>query len=689
MSGTSRLYGLGASLALAALASTLAVALGMPLPGAALAAVAGVCAAALADAAGHRSRRSLRDRLARREAELGAVLAAGAEALVTVAEGGAVQSWSSAAERMFGWTAVEIAGKHASLIFPPPEPELGAGAAREASAVEVAGSRRRVIARRRDGTTFPVELSVRETRAGDQRLFTALARDVIAQEQAERRAQELAKLPLEDPDPVFRAASNGTLLWANPPCERLLSEWLCEPGERLPRPWRETILAAIDSGTRHEFEYEAQDRVYQFRIVPVMGEGYVNVYGSDLTRRKQMEQELARAKEAAEAASRAKSEFLANLSHEIRTPMTSIAGYAELLLEPDRSSEERGAWLQSLRRSGAHLLRLIDDLLDLSKLETGHMELDWVECSPLQVLGDVASLLRDRAAEKGLRFEVRFSGPIPERIRSDPRRLRQILVHLVSNAVKFTERGEVVLEAALERPGNGEPSLRVDVIDTGTGIRPEERARLFQPFTQGDGSTTRRFGGSGLGLAISARLARMLGGDLEVESNPGQGSTFRLRVATGPLDGVPLAQAPREALARAPAPRPASMEERLVGRVLLAVDGLDNQRLIRLVLERAGLRVEVANDGRMAYERALAAAAAGEPFDAILMDMQMPDLDGYAATSLLREAGYPGPILALTAHAMSGEREKCLRAGCDDFASKPIDRDRLVALVRAHLPKPR
>jgi PAS domain S-box-containing protein len=587
---------------------------------------------------------------------------------------------------MYGWSAVEIVGKPASLLLRPPESETGSGRASredEAALYDATGERRRVIGRRRDGTTFPVEIAVRETRVEGRRLFVVLARDLIEQEQAARRVHELSKLPLEDPDPVFRAASNGTLLWANPPCELLLSEWHCDPGERLPREWRDAILAAIDSGHRRELEISAKERVYHFRIVPVAGEGYVNVYASDITRRKQVEAELHRAKDAAEAASRAKSEFLANVSHEIRTPMTSIVGYAELLLAPDRSSEERSAWLQSLRRSGAHLLRLIDDILDLSRLETSSLEVERVACSPAQVLGDVASLLRERAAAKGLGFEVRFVSPIPERIESDPTRLRQILVNLAGNAIKFTERGSVVLEARLEREAE-EPRLRIDVVDTGVGIAPEACARLFQPFTQADGSTSRRFGGSGLGLAISRRLARMLGGEVEVESVPGQGSTFRLRVSTGPLDGVALLDSPGEALAPGPA---AATAERLTGSVLLAEDGVDNQRLIRLLLEQAGLRVEIADDGRMAYERALAAAAAGEPFDVILMDMQMPDLDGYGATSLLREAGYAGVIVALTAHALAGDREKCLRAGCDDFASKPIERDRLVALLRGHLGK--
>ncbi len=408
----------------------------------------------------------------------------------------------------------------------------------------------------------------------------------------------------------------------------------------------------------------------------------------DVSEQKRAEIELARAKEAAEAANLAKSEFLANMSHEIRTPMTAILGFADVLLE--RLTDEQDTDLaKTVKRNGEYLLRIINDILDLSKIESGKMELDRTLCSPCQVAAEVLSLMKVRAEAKGLTLAVEHAGPVPDRIATDPVRLRQILINVVGNAVKFTERGGIRVRLALAADEDRQARLCFEVVDTGIGMSPRQVRGLFRPFTQGDSSTSRRFGGTGLGLAISRRLAEMLGGTISATSAPGRGSTFCVTVAVGPLEGVPMhdrcnATEAHQARARASA-RP---QIRLDCRVLVAEDGPDNQRLIRFLLEMAGASVTVVENGRLAVEQVLAGADAprGGPgpesaFEVVLMDMQMPVLDGYSAARQLRQAGYRGPIIALTAHAMSYDRQKCLDAGCDDYLPKPIDRTALLETV--------
>jgi signal transduction histidine kinase/CheY-like chemotaxis protein len=397
--------------------------------------------------------------------------------------------------------------------------------------------------------------------------------------------------------------------------------------------------------------------------------------------------ERERAHQAALEATRAKSAFLANMSHEIRTPMTAILGYAELLSDPEASAQDREAYVETIRLNGEHLLRLVNDILDLSRIEAGRMPLERVDCSPAQLVTEVVSSMRVRADSKKLRLELGYAGPIPERIQADPTRLRQILMNLVGNAIKFTEQGGVHVTVGLVPGADGRnATLRFAVADTGIGITREQQERLFVPFGQADPSTTRRFGGSGLGLAISKRLANMLGGDIAVESAPGVGSTFTLSLDVGSLEGMRLVR-PVERVPRAATRRPAWGEDApLGGRILLAEDAPDNRRLLALYLKRAGATVETAENGLVVCELALAAAAAGTPFDVILMDMQMPELDGYDATARLRQAGYRGAIIALTAHAMDGDRARCLAVGCDDYVAKPVDRQTLIAAIRRRLP---
>ena len=400
--------------------------------------------------------------------------------------------------------------------------------------------------------------------------------------------------------------------------------------------------------------------------------------------------ELQVALEAAQASSRAKGDFLANMSHEIRTPMTAILGYLDLVAaecqqESDVSEREIDDYIEVIRRNGDHLLRIINDILDVSKIEDGKMTVERIECSLHQLVAEVASSMRQRAADKGLRLNVLYDGRVPERIRTDPTRLHQILVNLIGNAVKFTENGGICIAVSMvEAASGGKALLRFEITDTGIGMAPEQLQTVFKPFTQADETMSRRFGGTGLGLTISKRLAELLGGCIQAESRQGEGSTFILTVDPGSLDGVPMLDAPQRTSAEEQKPEETAQDQTLSGRVLLAEDGPDNQRLIAFLLRKAGLEVDLAENGKIACDKALASRAEGRPYDLILMDIQMPQLNGYEATRYLRQHGWQSPIVALTAHAMTTDRQKCLEVGCDDYMAKPIDHKELISLVARH-----
>lgn len=393
-----------------------------------------------------------------------------------------------------------------------------------------------------------------------------------------------------------------------------------------------------------------------------------------------------RSEVAAEVAAHSKYEFLAGFSHRARTLMTPIIGFAESLSDPVMTGEDRERALETIKRNGRELMTNLSSLLDIAYLETGRLEIKHAVCSPFHMVSEALSVAKPAAARKGLDLSVDYVGPLPETIQTDPARLSQILTKLIGNAIRYTEVGGVRL-AVYFSDSEIEPVLQFDVIDTGVGMTEGQLGVLFDPFSNLGGQESLQFGGTGLGLTICKRLAGLLGGDLSVDSVPDQGTTFRLTIATGPLDGVELVEGPSEAIAEEhPGASEAAVDvehEPLDARVLLAEDGPDNQRLISFILKKAGAEVTLAQNGGEAVERALGALAEGRPFDVILMDMQMPTLDGYQATSQLRARGYSGPIVALTAHAMTGDREKCLQVGCDDYAAKPIDRLKLLATLHA------
>lgn len=397
---------------------------------------------------------------------------------------------------------------------------------------------------------------------------------------------------------------------------------------------------------------------------------------------------LRAAMQEAKAATLAKSQFLANMSHEIRTPMTAILGYAENLLDPRVSESERRTAVQTIQQNGQYLLRIINDILDLSKVEAGKISMEFAKADLCTIVDEVVSLVAVKADDRRLLLDTEYIGAIPETIRTDPTRLRQILINLLGNAIKFTQIGGVKLSIRLINDA-ASPYIQFDIEDTGVGMTEEQITRLFQPFTQADPSTTRQFGGTGLGLVISKRFAEMLGGDISVvDSKPKVGTCFRATIGTGPLDNVTMLNNPvfRPTTPDETTGVSTTLQHDLQQcHILLAEDNPTNRILVAGILKKANARITAVGNGQLAVDAVDAALDRSEPFDAILMDLQMPVMDGYKATRMLREKGYSSPIIALTAHAMDGDRDKCIEAGCDDYATKPINRRKLLDMIQDHV----
>lgn len=651
-----------------------------------------------------------RKRAEERLAHFCAIVNSTQDAIIGATLDGHITSWNPGAERLYGYTPEEAIGRPLSFLELPDRPcemPMLLEYIRQGRAV----SNWETVRCRKDGGLVHVSMTFSPTRdtkggiIGESLIVRDITERKLAEEALRQREKRLSSIVQNASDIIYTISPVGVFTFVSPAWTRRLGHDVAEvEGTSLIRflhrddvavyqAFCQQLLATGDSQRGVEYRVRHKDGSWHWHRSAISlihdrdGQPayYVGV-AEDITEHKRAEAQLAEAKRAAEAANQAKSEFLTNMSHEIRTPMTAILGYADVLLgyadQPDEIEAAR-----TIKRNGEYLLNLINGILDLSKIEVGKTEIERAPCSPVRMVVEVASLMRIPAAAKNLPLDVEFVGPIPEQIRSDPNRLRQILLNLVGNAIKFTEIGRIQLAIRFTHDAVGIPLLQFDVTDTGIGMTDEQIERLFQPFTQVNASACRKFGGSGLGLAISKRLAEMLDGTITVTSLPGLGSTFSLTVGTGSLDGVRMIEYAAEAVSAilpAESCEPQSYT-RLQGRILLAEDGPDNQRLLAFVLRKAGAQVEIAENGQVAVEMFEAAQAAEKPFDLVLMDIQMPLVDGYEATRRLRALGYQGPILALTAHAMAGDRAKCLAAGCTDYISKPIDKVPFLAMLATYL----
>ncbi|MCA9016297.1 MAG: response regulator, partial [Planctomycetaceae bacterium] len=393
-------------------------------------------------------------------------------------------------------------------------------------------------------------------------------------------------------------------------------------------------------------------------------------------------QTLKSARETAKAATQAKSVFLANMSHEIRTPMTAILGFSEILQSAEISETDRSKAVQTIQRNGRHLLDVINDILDLSKVESGTIRLEKRKLNPVNLLLDVKELLEERAQANQNLLQLELRGAVPAVIQTDPTRLKQALVNLVGNAIKFTTNGTIRIRLEYHSAND---IISYRIMDTGIGISADSLHHIFQPFGQVDSSTSRKYGGTGLGLSITKRIAELLGGNVGLKTEYGTGSEFTLSIAADTLPDTPMLTSIDDSSATRSKPLEYSVNSPLSGRILLVEDGPDNQRLIRFILNKAGAEVTIAKNGVEGIKLALTAKESEDPFDLILMDMQMPVMDGYEATQTLRGLDYKGQIVALTALALKGDEERCLSAGCDGYLTKPIDRNVFIPEIAARL----
>ncbi|MFK7856965.1 MAG: ATP-binding protein [Granulosicoccus sp.] len=451
--------------------------------------------------------------------------------------------------------------------------------------------------------------------------------------------------------------------------------------ENTDAPWQAAFLSGnpTRNGMVGFIDEAGETRKFLVNCSPITGDkgrvGGVLISMDDVTLLEEKEMLLRQSMLAAEEANQAKSAFLSNMSHEIRTPMTAILGFTEVLKRGGNlSGDERSRHLRTISNSGQHLLELINDVLDLSKVESGAMDVESIETSIAKMAHEVTKVLRVKAEEKQIDLTLEIKTDLPEHMFSDPSRVRQIMTNLVGNAIKFTESGGVTLSLSHDEPNQ---RVKIAVSDTGIGMNEAQLSTIFDAFTQADSSITRRFGGTGLGLSISRKLAEALGGDIRVDSKPGEGSTFTIELPTGDVTAARYLSSEELFASFDDVTHAAETQWQFpASQVLVVDDGVENRELLSIVLNDLGITVTLAENGLMGFE-----LAQQRDFDLVLMDIQMPVMDGYEAVAAMREAGLALPVVALTANAMKGYEQKILDAGFSHYQTKPIDLDALTELL--------
>jgi len=633
---------------------------------------------------------------------------------------GVITGWSEEAAALYGWTREQAVGMRAHLLVPPRNRTRyddavqrllrGGGRQRDADDPQDLrpprhpGDRRdrvrpepeEITALHRDGHEFRADLSLSvHDDAGAPRVVAAvrLATPETRADAAFRQNERFKSILDQIDDGCAVVDLRGHVLFVNDAFCRMFG---FEKPKILGRSFKELQHPDRHAQTREIFNrvYDTGQpvRSYEYQVTPSSlfveqsislerdpsgrPVAFLSIF-RDCTARRLAEDATARAREAAESANRAKSEFLANMSHEIRTPMNGIIGMTELALDGPLTPAQAEC-LDMIRSQAASLLTIVNDILDFSKIESRRVDFESVPFTLAHAIDEVIKPLAVRAREKGIALGSAIAPGVPPRLVGDPVRLKQILTNVVGNAVKFTEEGSVTLDVSIERQDT-RLMLHLRVVDTGIGIPPAKLRAIFEPFRQVDGSMTRRFGGTGLGLAIASTLAELMGGAISVDSVPGRGSTFDIAVPAIPAPAEVQTESAVSAGIAAAARRRAVAPGR-AARILVAEDNIVNQRVAAALLTKRGHSVTVVNNGREAID-----ALGRTEFDLVLMDVQMPEMDGFEATAAIRaierETGRRVRIVAMTAHAMSGDRERCLAAGMDDYLSKPIDQRSLYEVV--------
>ena len=595
------------------------------------------------------------------------------DAVVTMDIQGTISGWTHQAESMFGWSPHEAIGQPlVSLIVPPSFREAhnqGLEHYRATGEGPVLNKRLEITALHRQGHEFPVELTISPIHSQGRVTFSAFIRDITRRKETEEAIKNVAKFPDENPNPVLRVSENGQLLYANVASKPLLETWKTQVDHTVPDSVNQIVQAALTSGSIRELEVDCHQQICSLVVSPIVEERYVNMYGRNITERKKAELALYQAKETAELANRTKSEFLATMSHELRTPLTGILGYAQILKkETDIPQKQRNA-VNVIEHSAEHLLSLINEILDLSRIEAGSLEIQLDQLNLAKLLVNLSNTMRARSDDKKLSFTYECLSDFPPLVMGDERRLRQVLINLLDNAIKYTKEGGIALKV-----GYHEERIRFLVEDTGMGIKPADLEAIFLSF-QRVHDPKMGVEGTGLGLTISQKLVALMSGNLQVKSTLGEGSQFWFDL------NLPEVKDSQEEFVAA--------EPKVIGikgerpKILIVDDKIDNRMFLNDLLTPLGFDVTEAQDG----EECLGQAMTIRP-NVILMDLRMPNMNGLEATRLIRQSPELKDviIIAISASSFEHNRQECLKAGTDNFLSKPFRINKLLELLHQYLP---